>query len=64
MFLILQNTVQNLFKFCTNFKKIFKFILDWSSANLRLCSVIIKDPDYKENLAIPEVISGKTLSAV
>ena len=39
-------------------------ILHWSSAKLRLFSVIMKDRNYKANLAVPEVISGKTLPAL
>ena len=38
-------------------------ILHWSSAKLRLFSVM-KDRNYKANLAVPEVISGKTLPAL
>ena len=56
--------MQNLFQYSTKLKNILKFILHWSSANLRLFSAIMKDSHYKANLAVPEVISGKTLSAL
>jgi hypothetical protein len=64
LFLTLQNSIQNLFQYSTKLKNIFKSTLHWPSANLRLFSAIMKAPNYKENLAIPEVISGKTLSAL
>jgi len=64
LFLTLINAMQNLFQYSTKLKNILKFILHWSSANLRLFSAIMKDSHYKANLAVPEVISGKTLSAL
>jgi len=63
LFLTLQKAIQNLFQYSTKLKNIFKFNLHWSSANLNLFSAIMKDPNYKANLAVPELMSGKTLSA-